>query len=67
MGGKMLDTFYLDVISLTDMEELHRMKEELKDQVVDPSLNWKGRMEIYRKVQLIMERIQCLQEDNHQS
>jgi len=59
-----LDTFYLRVISLTDVKELEKMKEDLKEQVIDPSLNWKSRMDIYSKVQLVMQRIQLLQEGN---
>jgi len=59
-----LDTFYLRVISLTDVKELEKMKEDLKEQVIDPSLNWKSRMDIYSKVQLVMQRIQFLQEGN---
>lgn|GEM_PF-1426213 len=59
-----MDTFYLRVISLTDVKELEKMKEDLKEQVIDPSLNWKSRMDIYSKVQLVMQRIQLLQEGN---
>lgn len=59
-----MDTFYLRVISLTDVKELEKMKEDLKEQVIDPSLNWKSRMDIYSKVQLVMQRIQFLQEGN---
>jgi len=59
-----LDTFYLRVISLTDVKELEKMKEDLKEQVIDPSLNWKSRMDIYSKVQLVMQRIQFLEEGN---
>lgn len=59
-----MDTFYLRVISLTDVKELEKMKEDLKEQVIDPSLNWKSRMDIYSKVQLVMQRIQFLEEGN---
>jgi hypothetical protein len=61
MGGTVVETFYLHVISLTDIEELERLKEELKDQVVHPDLNWQERMELYKRVQFIMERIRYLQ------
>lgn len=65
MGGKALETFYLRVISLTEIAELERLKEELKDRVVDPQLNWQNRMELYQKVQLVMQRIECLQGTNN--
>jgi hypothetical protein len=61
MGGTVVETFYLHVISLTDIEELERLKEELKDQVVHPDLNWQDRMELYKRVQFIMERLRYLQ------
>ncbi len=60
-----METFYLRVISLTEIAELERLKEELKDRVVDPQLNWQNRMELYQKVQLVMQRIECLQGTNN--
>lgn len=41
-------------------ESLISMKENLKDRVTDPQLNWKERMKLYRQIQIINEQIDQL-------
>lgn len=60
-GVKRVEMFDTQVLSMTDLDALHKMKEEIKDSVTASGLNWQSRMEIYRKVQLIMGRIESLQ------
>jgi hypothetical protein len=54
-------SFLSFVKSNTDVNALLKLREELKDRVTTPELNWQSRMDIYKKVQLITERIEHLQ------
>jgi hypothetical protein len=54
-------SFLRFVKSNTDVNALLKLREELKDRVTSPELNWQSRMDIYKKVQLITERIEQLQ------
>ena len=49
---------------MTDVHALHKIKEEIKDRVTSCDLDWRGRMEIYRQVQLIMGRIEALEKQS---
>lgn len=42
---------------INQLEELNSLKEKIKNAIVDPELNWEYRMLLYRKVQLINDRI----------
>jgi len=49
---------WLEVIaSITDNEQLVHMKEQLKNEVLE-NITWEKRMELYKKVQHINQRIQ---------
>ncbi|MFE1627009.1 hypothetical protein ACFLFF_09720 [Brevibacillus reuszeri] len=60
-----MDHFYKYIDSVRDVNELERLREEIKDQVIDPALNWESRMLIYRKVQVVTERIDHLKNNPH--
>lgn len=45
---------------MTNIEELRVVKEKLKNDVMDPMLNWRERIELYQSIQGINERIQIL-------
>lgn len=60
-----MDHFYKYIYSVRDVNELERLREEIKDQVIDPALNWESRMPIYRKVQEVTERINHLKKNPH--
>jgi hypothetical protein len=56
-----MNIFETELLSMTDITALHKMKEEIKDTVTSSDLNWKSRMEIYQKVQMIINRIEFLE------
>ncbi|WP_289140254.1 hypothetical protein [uncultured Brevibacillus sp.] len=60
-----MDHFYKYIDSVRDVNELERLREQIKDQVIDPALNWESRMPIYRKVQVVTERIEHLKNNPH--
>jgi len=60
-----VDHFYKYIYSVRDVNELERLREEIKDQVIDPALNWESRMPIYRKVQVVTGRIDHLKNNPH--
>ena len=60
-----MDHFYKYIDSVRDVNELERLREEIKDQVIDPALNWESRMPIYRKVLVVTERINHLKNNPH--
>ena len=56
-----MSMFETEILSMTDITELNKMKEEIKDTVTSAALNWQSRMEIYQKVQMIVSRIEYLE------
>jgi hypothetical protein len=56
-----MDTFLFDLGIMFNVEELFAFKEQLKNEIVNPTINWQTRMNLYKKVQMINERIQYLQ------
>jgi hypothetical protein len=59
-----MNLFEEKILSMTDVHALHKIKEEIKDRVTSCDLDWRGRMEIYRQVQLIMGRIEALEKQS---
>ncbi|RXT07974.1 hypothetical protein [Ammoniphilus sp. CFH 90114] len=53
-----LDLYRLELIS--NIHELMELKERLKNDVLDPKLNWRERMELYQSIQGINCRIENL-------
>lgn len=43
----------------SDVKELVRIREDLKDRVVEP-MHWKDRIELYKQIQLIHEKVRNL-------
>lgn len=60
-----MDHFYKYIYSVSDVNELERLREQIKEEVIDPTLNWESRMPIYRKVQVVTERINHLKNNPH--
>lgn len=56
-----MSMFETEILSMTDITALNKMKEEIKDTVTSSALNWQSRMEIYQKVQMIVSRIEFLE------
>ncbi|CAM3519321.1 MULTISPECIES: hypothetical protein [Brevibacillus] len=56
-----MSMFETEILSMTDITALNKMKEEIKDTVTSAALNWQSRMEIYQKVQMIVSRIEYLE------
>ena len=48
--------------SIHDFDTLRSLKEQIKSQVIDNKITWHQRVELYRKVQVINERISKLEE-----
>lgn len=57
-----MDKFTYKISLIGDIDALNSMKEEFKEKIIDSSLHWKDRMTLYKKVQLINERLQYLGE-----
>jgi hypothetical protein len=57
---QIIGIFRDQIKTIFDINRLQTMKEELQDQVPEPSHDWQARMVIYKKVQLIIERIEEL-------
>lgn len=55
-----MNHFHTYINSVNDVSELERIREEIKEQVLDPQLNWQSRMLIYSQVQFVTERIKSL-------
>jgi hypothetical protein len=51
-----------DLKRINDTEILIVLKENFKDQVLDPDITWQDRMELYKQIQLINERIEELKQ-----
>jgi hypothetical protein len=51
--------------SIEYIQLLEQLKEKIKDEVIRPDHNWQSRLILYKKVQLITERIDCLQNHTH--
>jgi len=60
-----MNHFHTYINSVSDVSELERIREEIKEQVLDPQLNWQSRMLIYSQVQFVTERIKSLECSNH--
>lgn len=60
-----MNHFHTYINSVSDVSELERIREEIKEQVLDPKLNWQSRMHIYSQVQFVTERIKSLGRSNH--
>jgi hypothetical protein len=56
-----MNFFESEILSMTDVTALHKMKEEIKDTVTSSDLNWQSRMVIYQQVQMIISRIEFLE------
>ncbi|RXT06255.1 hypothetical protein [Ammoniphilus sp. CFH 90114] len=56
-------SFIHELHLISDLTQLVDLKEQIKQQVMEKELNWQYRMNLYRKVQLINERIVQLEEE----
>lgn len=56
-----LSKFHNEIYLIDQSERLVSLKEELKNEIKDPLLKWEARMILYKKVQLINDRIVELQ------
>lgn len=54
--------FLEEIQQIFDLDSLIHMKEQLKDQIVDPSLSWQSRMDLYEKIKWINLRLEHLKE-----
>ncbi|MBN6188977.1 hypothetical protein JQN58_19165 [Aneurinibacillus sp. BA2021] len=54
--------FEKEISSITDIEYLLSIKEALKTQIIPETVHWEDRMTLYKKIQLINERIKQLQD-----
>lgn len=54
-------SFIHELHLISDLTQLVDLKEQIKQQVMEKELNWQYRMNLYRKVQLINERIDQLE------
>ncbi|WP_167577771.1 hypothetical protein [Ammoniphilus sp. YIM 78166] len=52
--------FVEEIQRIYDRDSLTDLKEQLKDQVVDPSLSWQSRMDLYEKIKWINLRLEHL-------
>jgi hypothetical protein len=50
---------------ISDINALMKLKETLKNHVMDPLMNWKERMELYHSIQEINNRIRELNKGLH--
>ncbi|RXT05824.1 hypothetical protein [Ammoniphilus sp. CFH 90114] len=57
-----MDEFQTEIYTISNITALEDIKKIIKDQVVDPTICWQERMLLYRKVQVINERITFLGE-----
>ncbi|WP_134703156.1 hypothetical protein [Ammoniphilus sp. YIM 78166] len=44
-------------MGVKDVQDLEDMKEQIKNQIIDPSMDWKTRMDLYSQIRLINEHI----------
>jgi hypothetical protein len=56
IGGRLMPEF---ILSVKDLNTLTSKKEQIKNQVME-NITWQQRIELYRQVQLINERIEEL-------
>lgn len=56
------ESFNDDYEKIGDVDTLVLLKEHIKNQVVDSNITWHERIELYRKIQSINERIGQLEE-----
>jgi hypothetical protein len=49
----------LDISSIQNIKELIEIKEQIKNQITE-KMTWQERMELYKQIQLINERIEEL-------
>jgi len=52
-----MDSFIAELNQINNVEKLKSKKAEIKDQIIDKQLDWKKRIALYKKVQIINERI----------
>lgn len=45
---------------IADIEVLFSLKEQIKQRIVEPQIHWEKRIELYKQVQEINQRIQQL-------
>lgn len=60
----MSEDFNRKIESIACLEQLHRLKQSIKDEVVNPRLRWDERMLLYERVRLINERVAYLSRSN---
>lgn len=56
----MMVNFLEKVENLTDIADLISLKEQLKDEIMAPTLSWEERIVLYRQVRIINEKIASL-------
>lgn len=54
--------FVEELKRINDLQTLILWKEQIKSQVIDSQITWHERMDLYKKVYLINERINQLEE-----
>lgn len=52
-----MSNFCQQIHSITNWHQLNELKENIKNQVTNPTLRWDERMVLYKQVQLINERM----------
>lgn len=57
-----MDEFQNQIYTISSITALEEIKKGIKDQVVDPTLCWQDRMNLYHKVRVINERITFLKQ-----
>jgi hypothetical protein len=58
---KTIDSFIENLHEISELHQLNEMKEQIKNQVMDPTLRWDQRMVLYKQVQLINDWVTYLQ------
>jgi hypothetical protein len=54
-----MDSFLQDLLSIKDVDQLIAIKEKIKNQVTE-QMTWQQRIELYKQVKFINERLQEL-------
>ncbi|WP_167569129.1 hypothetical protein [Brevibacillus migulae] len=49
--------FFAKVFSITDLNTLEMLREEMVRKASEPNITWEARMAIYNNIQIVVERI----------
>jgi hypothetical protein len=59
-----MDHLFSNLKQLDQIDALIELKEQIKNQVVSLDLTWQSRMDLYKRVQLINQRIAEIQRNS---